>query len=587
MFRKYLAQMSFVTVLALALSACGGGGSDSGNKSATTGGSNPSNADSTSSNSLNPTPAVETETDPLVDTSAPVQPVNPTVQSAKVTVSGRITYDRVAFEGRNYRGLDYSKTTAQPARGVTVQLVDASNNPVHTGQTDAEGNYSFAVDANRQLRVRVLAELRGSGSAAWDIQVRDNTSGGARYVLEGSMASVGSGDSQTRHLHAPSGWTGTAYTETRSAGPFAILDSLYDAVRAVVDADPTVVMPPLTVYWSPQNIAIRGDLSQGHISTSFYTSAGPAIYLLGAADNDSDEYDRGVVQHEFGHYLEHQLGRTESIGGSHSQMSRLDMRVAFGEAWGNAFAGMVSGDPVYRDSLGAGQAQGFAINVENRGFGNQGWFNEAAVQAFLYDLFDDQQDASDSLALGFKPIYEVLTSERYLDFDGFASIYAFGAELIEQRPDLAQSTSEMLGSFGIHGTGWYGQDETNDAGAAFTLPVYHTASLGQTLNLCSDSDFQDYNGLDVRRYLRINLPETRNYTISAVRNGGSLAQTNPQLRIFRQGAQVSSILNGTPNSENAQRHLSRGDYVFEIYEESNADGSAMNGGLACFDVRIQ
>ena len=39
--------------------------------------------------------------------------------------------------------------------------------------------------------------------------------------------------------------------------------------------------------------------------------------------------------------------------------------------------------------------------------------------------------------------------------------------------------------------------------------------------------------------------------------------------------------------ENAQRQLSRGDYVLEIYEESNADGSAMNGGLACFDVRIQ
>lgn len=581
MSRKYLTQMGFIAALTLALCACGGGGSsDSGNSVSASPAVTP-----------NPTPVVETDPDTQVNNQTPATPeetpVTLPIQSTKVTVSGRITYDRVPFEGRNYRGLDYSKTSAQPARGVTVQLVDSNNSPVHSGRTDAEGNYNFAVDQNRQLRVRVLAELRGSGNAAWDIQVRDNTSGGAQYVLEGSLTSVGANDVQTRNLHAASGWTGEAYTETRSAGPFAILDSLYDAVQAVVEADPTVVMPPLAVYWSTNNIAIRGDLSQGHISTSFYTSAGPAIYLLGAANNDSDEYDRGVVQHEFGHYLEHQLGRTESIGGSHNQMSRLDMRVAFGEAWGNAFAGMVSGDPIYRDSLGSGQTLGFAINVENRGFNNQGWFNEASVQAFLYDLFDDQQDASDSLALGFKPIYDVLTSERYLAFDGFASIYAFSAELGNQRPDLSQAMSDMLVSFGIHGSGWYGAGETNNAGAALTLPVYHTASLGQTLNLCSDSDFQDYNGLDVRRYVRIQLPETRSYTISAVRNGGNLTQTNPQLRIFRQGAQVASILNGTPNSENAQRHLSRGDYVVEVYEESNADGSAMNGGLACFDVRIQ
>lgn len=577
MSRKYLAHMahmSCLAVFALALCACGGGGS--------------SGAGNTSGQALvqNPTtPVEETTVEPVVP--APAVQETPVAASPKVTVSGHITYDRVLFEGRNYRGLDYSKTLVQPVRGATVQLVDGNNNPVHTGRTDDQGNFSFNADANRQLRVRVLAELRGSGAAAWDIQVRDNTAAGAQYVLEGSLASVGADDSQTRNLHAASGWTGEAYTETRSAGPFAILDSLYDAVQIVVQADPTVVMPPLAVYWSPDNIAIRGDLSQGYIGTSFYTSAGPAIYLLGAANNDSDEYDRGVVQHEFGHYLEHQLGRTESIGGSHTQMSRLDMRVAFGEAWGNAFAGMVSGDPIYRDSLGAGQSLGFAINVENRGFGNQGWFNEAAVQAFLYDLFDDQQDASDQLALGFQPIYAVLTSERYLDFNGFASVYAFAAELGQQHPDLVQTTAEMLASFGIYGSGWYGAGETNNAGAAITLPVYHSANLGQTLNLCSDSDFQDYNGLDVRRFVQISLPDTRQYTISAVRNGGGLAQTNPQVRIFRQGTPVTALLSGTPNSESAQRQLNRGNYILEIYEESNADGNAINGGLACFDVRIQ
>lgn len=589
---KYLVRAGLIAGMIGLLSACGGGGANAPESDA---------AAPSSPVAMSPTPAVETTetetpapSEPTSETPAQV-PVTPTPPPAlsKVVISGRITYDRVPFEGRSYRGLDYSKTTAMPARGVTVQLLNSNGSVAHSGQTDNQGFYSFAVAKEQDLRVRVVAELRGTGSAAWDIQVRDNTSGSAQYVLDGSIANVGSSN-QTRNLHATSGWTGEGYTDPRSAAPFAVLDSLYDAVQTVVGADPTVVLPPLTVYWSANNIAINGNLSEGYIGTSFYTSAGPSIYLLGAANNDSDEYDRGVVQHEFGHYLEHQLGRTESIGGSHSQSSRLDMRVAFGEAWGNAFAGMVSGDPIYRDSLGASQSLGFAINVENRGFGSQGWYSEASVQAILYDLFDSQDDGTDATSLGFKPIYDVLTSDRYLDFDGFASIYAFTGELNRQRPDMAGTTAAMLASFDIYGSGWYGEGETNNAGSQVVLPLYHQVTLGETVNLCSDSDFQDYNGLDVRRYIRIQLPETRSYTILANhnatatnRNGGGLTKTNPQLRIFRQGAQVGSILNGTPNSENAQRYLNSGDYTFEIYEESNADGDDKNGGLACFDVRIQ
>lgn len=580
MLRRYLLRFGLLIALATALCACGGGSAE---------------APSASSNSVtmsqptttSPTAAEEDIDNPQRGVEDPASPPVALPAGSKVTLSGRITYDRVPFEGRTFRGLDYSQTFSMPARGVTVQLLDSNNAVRATGYADDDGQYRFSIDKNQNLRVRVLAELRGNQGAAWDIQIRDNTAANAQYVLDGSLASVGDNDTQTRNLHAASGWDGNAYTAPRSAAPFAVLDSLYDALQTVISADPDVVLPPLTVFWSEKNIAISGDSSQGYIGTSFYTSAGPSIYLLGAANNDSDEYDRGVVQHEFGHYLEHQLGRTESIGGSHSQTSRLDMRVAFGEAWGNAFAGMVSGDPIYRDALGASQSMGFAINVESRSFGTQGWFSEASIQAFLYDLFDDTEDGGDSVGLGFKPIYEVLTSERYLNFDGFASIFAFRAELETQHPHLIGTLNNMLQNYDISGTGWYGAGETNNGGSAVTLPVYHQITLGQTVNVCSDSDFQKYNGVDVRRFLRIQLPDTRNYTISAVRNGGNLTRTNPQLRFYRQGNQAGSVLNGTPDSENAQRYLNRGDYVFEIYEESNADRNTSTGGLACFDVRIQ
>lgn len=579
--KQYFLRLGLLLATAAALGACGGGGSAKA----------PASAHHLTTAQPPTTSSTSAEEDIDGSHSGAEQPGSAPVTlpaSSKVTLSGRITYDRVPFEGRSFRGLDYHQTLSLPARGVTVQLLDGNDRVRASGQTDTDGHYSFSIDKNQSLRVRVLAELRGSQGAAWDIQVRDNTAGNAQYVLDGSIANVGDNQTQTRNLHAASGWGGESYTAPRSAAPFAVLDSLYDAVQTVVSVDPNVVMPPLTVYWSEKNIAISdGDTAQGYIGTSFYTSAGPSIYLLGAADNDSDEYDRGVVQHEFAHYLEHQLGRTESIGGSHNSTSRLDMRVAFGEAWGNAFAGMVSGDPIYRDSLGARQSLGFTINVESRSGGTQGWFSEASIQALLYNLFDEASDSNDQLSLGFKPIYDVLTSERYRAFDGFASIFAFRAELETQHPHLAGPLTNLLRYYGITGTGWYGDGETNDAGSPVTLPVYHGVSLGQTVNVCSDSDFQKYNGVDVRRFLRIHLPDTRNYTITAVRRGGNLARTNPQLRIYRQGSQAGSVLNGTPDSENAQRYLNRGDYVFEVYEESNADHNTHSGGLACFDVSIR
>ncbi len=40
-----------------------------------------------------------------------------------------------------------------------------------------------------------------------------------------------------------------------------------------------------------------------------------------------------------------------------------DLRVAFGEGWGNAFSGMVLGNPIYRDSQQGVQGD-FAIDME-------------------------------------------------------------------------------------------------------------------------------------------------------------------------------------------------------------------------------
>ena len=87
--------------------------------------------------------------------------------------------------------------------------------------------------------------------------------------------------------------------------------------------------------------------------------------MLGAASNDTDEFDQHVVAHEFHHFLEDAVSRADSVGGTHSLDERLDPRVAFSEGFANAFSAMVLDDPVYRDSFGVAQGEDFSFNMES------------------------------------------------------------------------------------------------------------------------------------------------------------------------------------------------------------------------------
>src|SRR5688572_31583363 len=172
-----------------------------------------------------------------------------------VLLSGQVTFDRVpAVAGQ---GLVYAETVARPARGVTVELLERGSVSAST-TTDALGNYSFAaVPQSTDVSVRVRAEMLRVGNPSWNFRVVDNVNGEALYTLAGAVFNTGTTD-VTRNLHAASGWGGTAYTATRSAAPFAILDVAYDAVQLVLTAEPLATFPGLRFHWSPANVPVAG-----------------------------------------------------------------------------------------------------------------------------------------------------------------------------------------------------------------------------------------------------------------------------------------------------------------------------------------
>src|SRR5688572_24662810 len=289
---------------------------------------------------------------------------------ASVTISGQITFDRIPFDAVLGNGLNPTSVAPAPARQVTVQAIAAQGGTVlATTTTDTSGNYSLSVASNTNMFIRARAEMIKTGAApTWNFSVRNNTTAGANdalYALDGNSASSGSANS-TRNLNAPSGFGTTNYTGERAAASFAILDTVFRAKELVLSAAPSTAFPELRLFWSNENrpTVNRFCPDDGDIGTSSYIvfsqgelddcgqTNGDGIYILGDfTQGDTDEFDQSVIAHEFGHYFEDLFSRSDSIGGDHGGAGDLlDLRVAFGEGWSNAFSSMARGDVAYRDS---------------------------------------------------------------------------------------------------------------------------------------------------------------------------------------------------------------------------------------------
>lgn len=485
--------------------------------------------------------------------------------SNKVTISGNATFDFVPHN-TSTNGLDYANTSAKPIRGATIQLVDGSNAVLQAAVTDDSGNYSFEVDPSENVRVRVLSEIVSTTGAMWDVKVVN--SGNNIYALQGALNSSGTVDS-TRDLHADSGWGGTSYTTTRQAAPFAILDPLYTTVTKFAAVDPDINFPRLFVDWAPSN-------NQG----SFFFQG--RVTLLGDENNDTDEYDPHVVVHEWGHYFESVVSRADSIGGPHTGGDRLDPRLAFGEGWGYALAAMILDDPNARDSGGTRQGNGFNIPVDRNNNVNPGWFSEATVQSVLYDLYDAPADGADNVEAGLGPIYEVLTSQSYINSPYFTTIFLFADEYRQQQSATSAGLDALLVDQDVNGTGPSGAGETNDGNIASSVPVYNVlTSGGSAVQICSVNDAGPQNKLGNRAFLEFTPPTSRAYDLSMIRTSGATGR-DPDFHIYRNGVRIQLAESGVANSETATANLTGGTkYMIIAFDFNNVEPGV--AGDACYN----
>lgn len=559
-------------------------------------------------------------------TASATDAVTITVQepSGVVSVSGRVNYEFVP-PAANCRGLDFNDTIVRPIRGATVQLIDTLNDSVIASTVaDDEGNYAFAgVDAATTVRLRVRAELKKTtGTSRWDVDVRDNVDRGPNppplpqrplYVMESGNFAIGSTD-VNRNLTATSGWTGSSYGEPRAAAPFAILDTIYSAMLFVMTANPDTVFPPLDAFWSVDNALLTSgtmDIDAGELPASFYSSnpdgdvtPNPSLFLLGDASDDTEEFDDHVIAHEWGHYFEDNFSRSDSPGGGHTIGDRLDPRLAFGEGWATAFAAMALDDPLYCDTGVPGTAEGFGIGAETGSYDGRGWYDEISALRFIYDLYDAADDGgADTVAIGWQPIYEVLTGEQ-ASSDAFTTVFSFAAALRERL-----SSADQLGldqqllreDMTPQGLDIWGTNEQNDAGGADDVkPIYTDLTAdGSVVNVCSNGQFdnhRDGNKLTENQFLRVFVPATDRYDVSVVTTTPTPAtpdpddrdQSDPDIYLYGGGAFVTAGTSPAANEESFRTPLLQGGRTYvaavEDWRFDDAEAPASYPERVCMNV---
>ena len=501
----------------------------------------------------------------------------PPSSSGPVTISGKAVFETVPAKA-NGVGLDYGAATDKPVRGATVQLLDGSGAVLATAATDDQGNYSVVLASSQAVRVRVRAEIKRTGSASGDrdFSVLDNTSSNALYVLDSAAFTPAS--NVTQNLRAASGWGGAGYTATRAAGPFAILDVVYQAQAKIASVAPTLTLPPLKLFWSVNNRPVDGNVALGEIRTSYFTvSAGArALYILGAANTDTDEYDTHVVAHEFGHYLQNALSRDDSVGGDHGSNDKLDMRVAFSEGWGNAWSGIALGGPVYTDSAGAGQAQGSFIDVSVPAAGtDRGWYSETSGQYLIWTA---------NQTLGFASTYTALRSMAASP--AFTSLYSFADVLKAASPANAAAITSLWATQNIVAGNAFGTGETNNGGNPANLPVYkdHLAALGATQNYCPHADADPRNeGNKLGEYIYIRFPASGARTLTVTKTSPAGAGvSDPHFALLKSdGTTVGAISEVADMETLSNVALPTGTHSLAL-----SDFKLMFSNTSCFNFKV-
>ena len=337
---------------------------------------------------------------------------DPICQGPGATVSGKATFEnrQASLPSGQFAGGFTGIRDFRPIQFADVEVIRNSDGAViAAGATDANG--FFCVDFGAPQADVYVSVSAKTNNPNYNLEVR-RFSDSKIYAIRSNLFNDQSQNRFNEDL--------PARVSTGAAGAFKILDTFEKGVDFAREQTGTVP-PLLTAFWTM-------DFDTG---TGFGRSGLSNLIGIdgGGTDNDSDEYDEGVLLHEFGHFLANVFSRDSSLGLSHTGTDNSqDIRLSWSEGWANFISGAIRGDRYISDFCAADPPGNcsFSIDLEDTPDFLKDFevfsTNELAVAKTLWDIYDTNNDSEDmdELGTGIGPIWDVF--RNYLTLPGVTNI---------------------------------------------------------------------------------------------------------------------------------------------------------------------
>lgn len=360
--------------------------------------------------------------------------------ASPVTITGTATFQwRKTFGNLIAGGLGSIEATTKPIRRAEVRAKNAAGTVVQCGVTDGSGNFSLDLPGNTGTYT-IEVNSRALNDYA-KVSVLNKPEFNQFYTITTTVAS--SSTTSVGTMTAPASTSANVI-----AGAFNILDQIVDAnaylktnvgtgTCSSMGCTEINVAPKVNAYW------VAGFNPGSYVGTSsglsFYLPGYSRLFILGGingntTESDTDHFDNSIILHEFAHFLEDQVFKSDSPGGSHDGQSVIDPRLAWSEGWGNFFQAAVRNSADYVDSQGNSDGSTsliFDADIEDstnnsyddpkpggsdlsKGYGTngEGNFREFSVSRVLWDSIDTVND-SESITGGFPELWSVVTNQSW------------------------------------------------------------------------------------------------------------------------------------------------------------------------------
>jgi hypothetical protein len=226
-------------------------------------------------------------------------------------------------------------------------------------------------------------------------------------------------------------------------------------------------------------------------------------------------------------------------------------------------------NPVYFDTSGYNQASGWNMNIESAPQENPGWFSEASVQRIMYDLYDNDNEGSDQITLGFRPIFNTMI-DKERNAKAFTSIFTFINALKSENSSESSYIDQVVASEQISTIyDDYGSYRNNTARGLLSKPIYQDLNVGTTLVQCNKNTYGVYNKLGNRTFMKVHISNAGIYTFGANPYGYSYGDPDIVLydTVYPYEIKGMSPLEGE-SSDALTLNLKAGEYMAEVYDSS-------------------